>query len=103
MTDYMTRLTNIAKKSFMGSIPMDLTEKFEEKKEMDTWSVVLFFLFTIPWILTILVLWIMQVKAAFECNVYEGVFALFFMQMYKMFKFSELIKLTCPKKAASIF
>jgi len=50
---------------------------------------------TIIYFLVVLVLWVRVVISAFQCGTMEGFSSLIFPSLYSLYKFGDLIKLSC--------
>ena len=69
-------------------------EKFTEEKPSGLYANVML-IFTIIYLLVVLVLWIRVVMSAFQCGTMEGFSSLIFPSLYSLYKFGDLIKLSC--------
>lgn len=69
-------------------------EAFSEDKSsrMYEFSVLIFI---IMYVLVIFVLWIRVVISAFQCGTIEGISSIIFPSFYSLYKFGDLIKLSC--------
>jgi len=69
-------------------------EKFTEEKPRELYANVML-IFTIIYFLVVLVLWVRVVISAFQCGTMEGFSSLIFPSLYSLYKFGDLIKLSC--------
>jgi hypothetical protein len=60
-----------------------------------TWYDVMFSIFGFIWLVLILILWLRIVFLAFSCSVGEGVASILFSSHYGLYKFGDLIKVSC--------
>lgn len=69
-------------------------ETFTEETSSRTYENVMLLL-TIMYTVCILVLWIRVVVSAFKCGTSEGFSSVIFPSLYSLYKFGDLIKLSC--------
>lgn len=69
-------------------------EAFSEDKSSKMYEISVF-IFIIMYILIIFVLWVRVVISAFQCGTMEGISSLIFPSFYSLYKFGDLIKLSC--------
>ena len=69
-------------------------ETFAEEKSSRLYENIML-LFNIIYLLVILVLWIRVVISAFKCGTMEGCSSFIFPSLYSLYKFGDLIKLSC--------
>lgn len=69
-------------------------EKFTEEKSSGLYENTMLIL-TIIYLLVILVLWVRVVISAFQCGAMEGFSSVIFPSLYSLYKFGDLIKLSC--------
>jgi len=70
----------------------------EDKKTTavaSTWYDFMFAIFGYFWLVLILILWLRIVFLAFSCSVGEGIASIFFSSHYGLYKFGDLIKVSC--------
>ena len=70
------------------------TESFTEEKSNRLYENILM-LFIIIYILCALMLWVRVMLSAFKCGRVEGVSSVVFPSLYYIYKFGDLIKLSC--------
>ena len=75
------------------------TENFAEEKKTtavaSTWYDVMFLIIGFVWLVLILILWLRIVFLAFSCSLGEGVASIFLSSHYGLYKFGDLIKVSC--------
>lgn len=69
-------------------------EKFTEEKSSRLYENTMLMV-TIIYFLVVLVLWVRVVISAFQCGTMEGFSSLIFPSLYSLYKFGDLIKLSC--------
>lgn len=69
-------------------------EKFTEEKSSGLYENTMLIL-TIIYFLVVLVLWVRVVISAFQCGTMEGFSSVIFPSLYSLYKFGDLIKLSC--------
>ena len=70
------------------------TESFTEEKSNKLYENILL-IFIIIYILCAFVLWVRVILSAFQCGKAEGVSSLVFPSLYYIYKFGDLVKLSC--------
>ena len=74
-------------------------ETFENasKEKVAVWTLfdIVYMIFGITWALIFVALWLRIVYLAFSCSVGEGVSSLLFSSYYSLYKFGDLIKVSC--------
>ena len=70
------------------------TESFTQKKSSRLYENINLIM-TIIYVLCLLVLWIRVVMFAFQCGRMEGLSSFIFPTFYSLYKFGDLIKLSC--------
>lgn len=89
--------------STMAMIYKKKRENFAEEAKttpvVTTWYDFLYMIFAIVWIVIFFALWLRIVYFAFTCNVGEGVASIFFSSLYGLYKFGDLIKMSCNTAA----
>lgn len=73
------------------------TERFTEENKTNRTYDNIVLVFMIIYFLTMLVLWIRVVVSAFQCGAMEGFSSILFPSLYTLFKFGDLIKLSCNR------
>lgn len=69
-------------------------ETFVEEKSSGLYENIVL-LFMITYMLCLLILWTRVVVSAFHCGTTEGFSSLIFPSLYSLYKFGDLIKLSC--------
>lgn len=72
-------------------------EKFTEEKSSNRTYDNIVLVFMIIYFIAMLVLWIRIVVSAFQCGAMEGFSSILFPSLYTLFKFGDLIKLSCNR------
>jgi hypothetical protein len=74
-------------------------EKFAEEKKttplVSTWYDILYIIFAGVWFVVLVLLWVRIVYMAFKCSVKEGFASILFSSHYGLYKFGDLIKVSC--------
>ena len=79
-------------------------EKFVEIEEEDTtsnetnnWTLfdIMYLIFVVMWGMIFIALWLRIVYLAFSCSLGEGITSLLFSSHYSLYKFGDLIKVSC--------
>lgn len=76
-------------------------EHFETKNNLITPASLAMFVIFAPWYFAMFLIWVRLIVAAFKCSAGEGVCAIVFYPLYKLWKFGSLIKMSC--ETTSIF
>jgi hypothetical protein len=71
------------------------TENFAEDQKTTGGYGVMFLILVLVWALLMLILWLRIVFLAFSCSLGEGVASIFFSSHYGLYKFGDLIKVSC--------
>jgi hypothetical protein len=69
-------------------------ESFKEEKPLTFVEIVILVLLCV-YIVVAIMLWLRVVAAAFSCSAGQGVSSVIFPGLYSLFKFGDLIKLSC--------
>lgn len=72
-------------------------EKFTEEKSTNRTYDNIVLLFAIIYLIIMLILWIRVIVSAFQCGAMEGFSSILFPSLYTLFKFGDLIKLSCNR------
>lgn len=75
----------------------NFAEEVKPAPVVTTWYDVLYAIFAIVWIIVFFLLWLRIVYLAFTCSVGEGVASIFFSSLYGLYKFGDLIKMSCAQ------
>lgn len=73
----------------------NFAEEVKPTPVVTTWYDVLYAIFGIVWVIVFFLLWLRIVYLAFTCSVGEGVASIFFSSHYGLYKFGDLIKVSC--------
>lgn len=80
--------------ALLKTLKKDKEEKFTEEKSSRLYENTIL-VFTIMYFIIVLVLWVRVVISAFQCGTMEGFGSLIFPSLYSLYKFGDLIKLSC--------